>query len=73
MTHPECTAVVGGGEPDPNPLFTPPCQCPDCAPTERFEVRGRDRDDGWLRISGDRQRYRVERVTLGDVGTEALG
>lgn len=70
MAHPECTAVVRGG-PDPNPLFTPPCQCPDCAPVEQFESR--KRDDGWLRISGDRQRYRVERVTLGDVGIEALG
>ncbi len=71
MAHPECTAVIGDGEATPNPLFTPPCQCPDCAPTQHFDVR--DRDDGWLRISGHQQRYRVERFTLGRVGTEALG
>ncbi|MEM9655261.1 MAG: hypothetical protein AAGA65_24430 [Actinomycetota bacterium] len=71
MAHPDCTAVVGEGEPPPNPLFTPPCHCPDCAPTQTFEQR--QRDDGWLRVRGHQQRYRVEPVILGELGTKALG
>jgi len=69
-TTPVCTANVGEGESPPNPLFTPPCACPRCAPTTSYEVR---RDDGWLRISGDQHRYRVEPVELGALGRDVLG
>lgn len=76
MAHPDCTAVVADGDPPPNPLFTPPCDCPDCRPTDTFDPRTRDRrakNDGWLRVRGHEQRYRVAVVPLGPTGTEALG
>lgn len=51
-------------------LVTPPCACPRCAPEQLFDVRG---DDGWLRMSGTRQRYRVAAFELGATGRAALG
>lgn len=65
----ECTAVVKAGEAPPNPLFTPPCACPRCAPGRHYEQSD---DDGWLRIAGDQQRYRVEVIELGAQGRAAL-
>jgi hypothetical protein len=65
-----CTATVGDGEERPNILFTPPCACPRCAPDP--VVRGRP-DRNWLRLPGDRIRYRVEVVTLGALGRDVLG
>ncbi len=70
MTELECTAVVKEGESPANPLFTPPCDCPRCAPEVIYDqVDG----DGWLRLSGHRQRYRVAMVELGATGRAVLG
>ncbi len=66
-----CTAVVAAGDIPPNVLFVPPCECPDCAPERTYDQRGHD--DGWLRVRGDRQRYRVEPLPLGTRGRAALG
>ncbi|MEM7273996.1 MAG: hypothetical protein AAF547_13010 [Actinomycetota bacterium] len=72
MSDPECTAVVADGEPPPNPLFTPPCTCPDCAPDRRYHGDGRP-DRNWLRLAGDKRRHRVRPVTLGPRGRAMLG
>jgi hypothetical protein len=69
--HPSCRAISRDGDPPDNPLFTPPCDCPRCAPDRTY-----DRDagrDGWLRVLGHEQRYRVEVVELGTVGKAILG
>lgn len=66
-----CKAVVPEGQAAPNPLFTPPCDCPRCAPDRSYEQPGAD--DGWLRLSGDDKRYRVEVVALGVTGKAVLG
>lgn len=65
-----CRAVVVEGEAPPNPLFTPPCDCPRCAPSATYDHAGGR--DGWLRLPGDEQRHRVEVVDLGEVGRAAL-
>lgn len=70
MSEEDCTAVRNEGEAPPNPLFTPPCTCPRCKPELVYD---RADDDGWLRISGDRQRYRVELHRLGATGRAVLG
>lgn len=70
MNEGECTAIVRDGEAPPNVLFTPPCDCPRCAPLRFYEQSD---DDGWLRASGHRQRYRVELVQLGPTGKALLG
>lgn len=65
-----CRAVIGPGEAPPNPLFTPPCDCPHCAP----QPTGRDESGAeWLRMSGRAQRYRVRTVELGRTGRSVLG
>ncbi|MGI9595643.1 MAG: hypothetical protein ACR2QK_05765, partial [Acidimicrobiales bacterium] len=69
-TEDRCTAVVRDGDAPPNPLFTPPCACPRCAPEVAYD---RSTGDGWLRLSGHRQRYRVELVELGVAGKAVLG
>jgi hypothetical protein len=51
-------------------LVTPPCDCPRCAPDRFYQKQD---DDGWLRMSGTRQRYRVEPFPLGAAGREVLG
>lgn len=53
-------------------IMTPPCDCPRCQP-ERFYERNDTGDDGWLRMSGTRQRFRVERFELGATGRAVLG
>lgn len=70
MSEQACTAEVQEGDALPNPLFTPPCGCPRCAPDRTYEDRA---DGGWLRMSGDPQRYRVEVVDLGTTGRAMLG
>jgi len=65
-----CTAIDNDwGDDRPNVLMHPQCACPKCAvdPLEMPEA-----GDGWLRISGHRQRYRVEVVELGSAGSELL-
>ena len=71
MSESVCKAVVAEGQAPPNPLFTPPCDCPRCAPDRIYETDGDD--VGWLRISGDDRRYRVEVVALGATGKAVLG
>lgn len=66
----KCSAQIPEGEAPPNPLFTPPCSCPRCAPEITYEQSS---GDGWLRLSGQRQRYRVELVELGATGRAILG
>ena len=70
MSDIECKAMLGDGEIPDNPLFTPPCACPRCAPDRTYD---RSLDDGWLRLPGQEQRYRVELVELGDIGRAILG
>ena len=70
MSEDECKAIVGDGDSPPNPLFTPPCDCPRCAPET---LHDRTTGQQWLRIGGDRQRYRVEVLELGATGREVLG
>ena len=70
MTEIECTATVADGDERPNPLFTPPCACPRCAPEPVLE--GRPDRDG-LRLSGDPRRHRVRLVDLGETGRAVLG
>lgn len=53
-------------------IMTPPCDCPRCQP-ERFYQLDDLGHDGWLRMSGTRQRYRVERFELGATGRAVLG
>ena len=65
-----CTAVVGDDGERPHLLFTPPCACPRCAPDP---VVHRRVDRNWLRLPGTATRYRVELVTLGQVGRAVLG
>ncbi len=67
-----CRAEVAEGEIPDNPLYVPPCDCPRCRPTPATEAR-RGRADGWLRISGDTRRYRVEGFALGPTGRAVLG
>ena len=70
MSERTCTAVVRDGEEPPNVLFTPPCDCPNCAPVELYDGTS---DEEWVRRSGDRQRYRVEVLDLGPTGRHVLG
>ncbi len=70
MSEQDCKAIQREGESVPNPLFTPPCDCPRCAPLKTYD---HDADDGWLRMSGDSRRYRVEPVELGSIGRAVLG
>lgn len=70
MNEIECTAIVDNGEPTRNLLFTPPCACPNCAPTSVEQARG---DRNWLRLPGRPQRHRVEVVDLGVHGRRMLG
>ena len=53
-------------------VTTPPCDCPRCQP-ERFYQLAEGNDDGWLRMSGTRQRFRVTRFELGATGRAVLG
>lgn len=53
-------------------VVTPPCDCPRCAP-DRFYQPDDDDDQRWLRMSGTRQRYRVEPFQLGSTGRAVLG
>ncbi|MGH1488822.1 MAG: hypothetical protein ACRBK7_05415 [Acidimicrobiales bacterium] len=69
----ECTAIVIAGDPRPNVLFTPPCTCSNCAPDRSYDHTAGRRDDRWLRMSGSRQRLRVQNVELGAAGAEMLG
>ncbi len=68
-----CTAIRSNGEPPDNILFTPPCDCPDCAPNQFYDRPAGTGDDGYLRVRGHRQRYRVEVVELGATGRAVLG
>ena len=69
-----CTAVVHDGRDAPNILFTPPCICPRCRPDLVYDAAARSgRNEGWLRVPGRAQRYRVERFELGTAGRTALG
>lgn len=68
-TEDACTALDPGDD-RADLLVTPPCACPRCAPDRSYEVRA---DDGWLRMSGTRQRYRVAPFELGTTGRTALG
>ena len=70
MEEQNCTAALNDGDTPPNVLFTPPCGCPNCAPDKTYD---HEADDGWLRISGTRQRFHVEVVQLGAVGKAVLG
>ncbi|MCP3989101.1 MAG: hypothetical protein GY724_08500 [Actinomycetia bacterium] len=70
MSEQECTAIVNEGEAPPNLLFTPPCDCPRCAPDRIYDNSA---DEGWLRIRGQKQRYRVEVIDLGATGRAVLG
>ena len=66
-----CTAIENDwGDERPNILMHPQCQCPRC---KAAEVELQNDGEGWLRMSGTRQRLRVEAVELGQTGTEALG
>jgi len=72
MSEQACTAIRADGDIPPNVLFTPPCACPRCAPATVYNHDG-NRDDGWLRVRGHQQRYRVEMVELGAAGHAVLG
>jgi len=52
-------------------VVTPPCDCPRCRGEEVY--RSAPVDDGWLRMSGTTQRFRVARFELGDTGRAVLG
>ncbi len=70
MNEQRCTANVKDGEAPSNVLFTPPCDCPDCAPDQIYDNSA---DKGWLRIRGQKQRHRVEVIDLGARGRAVLG
>lgn len=70
MSDDECSAELRDGESPPNPLFTPPCTCPACAPVHTYDRSG---GDGWLRVRGHQQRYRVRELELGALGKAVLG
>lgn len=66
-----CTAVTVDGAPRENVLFAPPCTCANCAPD--LNAFSGDPSETWLRMSGSRQRLRVENVELGAAGKALLG
>ncbi|MDG2112519.1 MAG: hypothetical protein P8N02_07905 [Actinomycetota bacterium] len=71
MTELPCTALEADwGDDRPNALMHPQCACPKCA-VDPLEMP--PEGEGWLRISGHRQRYRVEAVELGETGSQLLG
>lgn len=67
----ECTAFDTSATTDRNTLFTPPCTCPRCTPTESLE------DDSpttiWLRSDGRLVRHDVENMELSSSGHDLLG
>jgi hypothetical protein len=70
VTEQPCTALDSRDD-RADLLVTPPCTCPRCAP-DRYYATG-EGDDGWLRMSGTRQRHRVEAFQLGATGRAVLG
>ena len=65
-----CTALGNGREDERNFLFEPPCNCPRCKPELTAGDTGSAR---WLRVSGRRQRFAVQPMTLGPAGRAMLG
>lgn len=70
MSDPECTAIDRVGAEPVNPLFTPQCACPRCAPDPVVSPAA---PGAWLRVSGRRQRLRVVALQLGPDGQAMLG
>ncbi len=70
-----CRAITAAHDMPDNILFTPPCDCPRCVSAAVYDrnASGRSAHAGWLRLSGHRQRYRVEVVELGATGRAVLG
>lgn len=65
----ECTAIGFRPDDERNILMIPPCNCPRCRP----QALPDDERGQWLRVSGRRQRLRVEDLELGETGRELLG
>ncbi|MCP3911562.1 MAG: hypothetical protein GY713_11465 [Actinomycetia bacterium] len=65
----ECTAIGFSPEDERNKLMVPPCDCPRCRP----EAPPDDERGMWLRVSGRRQRLRVEDLELSRRGRHLLG
>lgn len=66
-----CTAVRDGSGDLPNPLFTPPCQCPECA-VDELETGQVAPDTIWLPVGGRPVRFDVDPVELGAQASAAL-
>ena len=67
-----CTALDARDLDERNPLMIPPCACPRCTGGGP-QLDARADAERWLRVSGSRQRLRVERLTLGAGGEAMLG
>ena len=66
-----CTALENDwGDDRPNILMHPQCACPKC---KAAEIENPGAGEGWLRMSGSRQRLRVEALELGETGSALLG
>jgi len=61
----QCTAQRDAQGDLPNPLFTPPCECPNCR-VEPTPAAIADGDTMWLTVDGRRVRFDVDALTLGD-------
>ena len=73
MSEPDevrCRAIAAAHDSPDNILFTPPCDCPKCVTAPVYD---RETGEGWLRLAGHEQRYRVEVVELGVTGRAVLG
>lgn len=70
----ECTAFDQSATNDRNALFTPPCACPRCAPTEADRHTHDDAGHTlWLDVGGRRVRHDVQALDLGEAGRHMLG
>ena len=68
----ECTAFDTTATNDRNPLMTPPCACPRCAPPP-VEISDDGRKAIWLPVRGRPVRFEVDDLELGRTGHDVLG
>lgn len=66
-----CTAQRDADGNAPNILFTPPCECLNCAPDELPAVNDQP-EHMWLTSGGRRKRFEIDRVELGEEASGLL-
>ena len=68
-----CKAISHEGDPPDNPLFTPPCDCPRCAPPHVPADEQSGTTTIWIAADGRPVRHEVDDLDLGEVGHQLLG